>query len=107
MTDAVSILSSGYESIRISRDLRLAVGGENTGRLAFGQIEGVKIGPAAQHRLVGILLHHRVGLVVDDLINDRGRGLIDESLTRYDIARGLRIVTHHRAGVGRGDALAG
>ena len=76
------------------------------GRLALGQIQRVEIGPAAQHGLIGILRDHRLGAVIDDLIDDRSRGLIDERLMRDEIARRLRIVTHGHAGVHRRDTLA-
>ena len=69
-----------------------AVGGDHARRIAFGQVERVEIGAAAQHRLVGILLYHRVRLAIDDLIDDRGRGLIEKRLMRYGIARYRRML---------------
>src|SRR5665213_36164 len=100
---AVATRSSINRSLE---ELRPAVGSKNARRLDLGQIEGVEICPAAQHRLVGILGDHRLRAAVDDLIDDRGGGLIDEGLVRNGIAWGLRIVAHERAGLRRGDALA-
>ena len=65
----------------------LAVGGERPRGRFLGQIERAEIGAAAQHRFVGKLLDHLVGLLIDDLIDDRGRGAIEERLMRYVIAR--------------------
>ena len=56
----------------------LAVGGEQTRRLALGQVEGVEIGAAAQDGFIGKLLHHLARPVIDDLIDDRCRGPIDQ-----------------------------
>src|SRR5215208_5305212 len=73
----------------------LAVGREQARGLELGQIEGVKIGAPAQHGLVGILSNHRIGSGIDDLIDDRGRSLIEKRLTRDN--RGLLIVAHTNA----------
>src|SRR5438309_2530332 len=69
-----------------------AVSGAGARTGSFGEVEGVEIGAAAQHGLVGILLHHLVGPVVDHLKHDRGRVTIEECLTRQISARYLRIV---------------
>ena len=60
----------------------LAVGGESTHGRALGQVEGVEIGATAQHGFIGELLHHHAGPGIDDLVDDRGRGAIENHLTR-------------------------
>src|SRR6266851_1870887 len=83
-----------------------AVGGENAGGGVLGQIEGAEIGAAAQHRFIGKLRYHRVGLGIDDLIDDRSRGLIEDHLMRYRNVHGIGIVARGSAGVRNRDALA-
>ena len=58
----------------------------------LGHVERVEIGAAAQHRFVGILLHHLVGAAIDDLIDDRAGGAIEKRLVRNEVARRLQIV---------------
>src|SRR6267154_1792945 len=65
-----------------------------------GQIQRAEIGATAQHRFIGKLLYHQVGSVIDDLIDDRGRGAVDHHLMRHAIARVLRIIANAYARVG-------
>src|SRR5450759_3027582 len=83
-----------------------AIGGDRPRRHSLCQIERVEIGATAQDGFIRKLLDHQIGSVIDDLIDDRGRGLIDERLTRYEVARGLRIVADAHAGIRYRDALA-
>src|SRR5207248_10894015 len=59
-----------------------AIGRAYAGTGCFGQIEGVEIGAAAQHRVVGKLLHHLVRSAVDHLKHDRRRVAIEKRLMR-------------------------
>ena len=76
------------------------------GGRASCQIQRAEIGATAQDGFIGKLLYHQVGSVIDDLIDDRGRGAIDHYLMRQLIARDFRIVANAYARVRRRNALA-
>jgi len=56
----------------------------------------VEIGATAQHGFLGELLYHRAGPDIDDLVDDRGCGAIENHLTRSGnidrIGLGARVI---------------